>query len=1021
MTTENKENDSVDKQLYDRQLYVLDMESMKKMTSSHVLLCGLNGLGVEIAKNIILTGVKSVTLYDPKPVEWADLSSQFFFTENSVGKNRASECISKLEELNKYVIIKQHTGELTEDFIKQFNVVVFADHHTPQLIEYNKICRQNDIKFISTESRGLFGSIFCDFGDQFLVTDTNGEPPITRIVVDISQGEDDKEATVSVTDEERHDLSDGDKVTFSGIEGMEELNNTEPIEVKITGPFTFKLVGTDISKYKPYIRNGYVHQVKRKEILKFKDLESSLKEPDFLFTDFAKMERPPIIHNAFRAVSNFAQENDREPKPYNEEDAKSVLSKAKEFDSEIDEDIVKKFSYTCSGNINPMATFLGGMVAQEVQKACSSKFTPIKQWLFIDGLECLPKDLPSEEDTQPKNSRYDGQIAVFGNKFQERIQKSQVFVVGAGALGCEFLKNYAMQGIGTSGNGKLIVTDMDNIEVSNLSRQFLFRQQHVGQPKSQVAAATAQEMNKNMNIDVYQDKVAPETEETFHDSFWDNLDVVTNALDNIDARLYVDGRCVYYQKPLLESGTLGTKGNVQVCVPFVTESYGSSRDPPEKTFPTCTIKNFPSMVEHTIAWAKDLFGGLFSTAPSDANAFLERSDFLDSLKPGTKLQTVKTIHDCLVSRPSNFEECLVWARIKFEELFNHNIKQLLHNFPLDSKTSSGAPFWAPPKRPPTPLEFDSNDPLHVDFITTAANLRAYNFGIKDTSADPKTIKPVVDKVIPPQFEAKNVKIKVDDKDEDNDEDDQVEADNKQMDSYISELENIKPKAHKLEEIEFEKDDDTNFHIDFITAASNLRARSYKIPEADRHKTKGIAGKIIPAMITTTALVTGLVGFEFYKLIQDKDDIEQYKNAFANVALPMVTMSEPMPAPKQKYGDKEFTLWDKFDLDFGEDITLGELIDFFEQEHKLEISMISSGAASIYAFFLAPDKAKYRLAKPVSEIVAEVSKREYHSKQQFIDLEILCSDESGEDVDVPPIRYRFRNFSGEPKNKKPSKK
>jgi ubiquitin-activating enzyme E1 len=64
--------------------------------------------------------------------------------------------------------------------------------------------------------------------------------------------------------------------------------------------------------------------------------------------------------------------------------------------------------------------------------------------------------------------------------------------------------------------------------------------------------------------------------------------------------LYMDQRIVFYEKPLLESGTLGTKGNVQVVVPHLSESYSSSQDPPEKETPSCTVKNFPNAINHTI-------------------------------------------------------------------------------------------------------------------------------------------------------------------------------------------------------------------------------------------------------------------------------------------------------------------------------------------------------------------------------------------------------------------------------------
>lgn len=70
----------------------------------------------------------------------------------------------------------------------------------------------------------------------------------------------------------------------------------------------------------------------------------------------------------------------------------------------------------------------------------------------------------------------------------------------------------------------------------------------------------------------------------------------------------------------------------------------------------------------------------------------------------------------------------------------------------------------------------------------------------------------------------------------------------------------------MKPISFEKDDDSNGHIDFVTAASNLRAKMYNIEPADRFKTKRIAGKIIPAIATATAAVSGLVRLIFFLLL-----------------------------------------------------------------------------------------------------------------------------------------------------------
>ena len=110
-------------------------------------------------------------------------------------------------------------------------------------------------------------------------------------------------------------------------------------------------------------------------------------------------------------------------------------------------------------------------------------------------------------------------------------------------------------GVACGQEGHLTVTDDDVIEKSNLTRQFLFRNHNVGKSKSLSAIEAARRINPALKSTPLQDRVAPSTEAVFNTDFWSRLDVVVNALDNIKARLYVDSRCVFFGKPLLESGT----------------------------------------------------------------------------------------------------------------------------------------------------------------------------------------------------------------------------------------------------------------------------------------------------------------------------------------------------------------------------------------------------------------------------------------------------------------------------------
>jgi ubiquitin-activating enzyme E1 len=101
-----------------RQLYVVGKDAMLRMQKYAVLITGMSGLGVEIAKNTILAGVKSVTVHDDAPVALKDLSSQFYLDEGSVGEPRASACLANLKDLNQYVSVQAISGALTEDVLK---------------------------------------------------------------------------------------------------------------------------------------------------------------------------------------------------------------------------------------------------------------------------------------------------------------------------------------------------------------------------------------------------------------------------------------------------------------------------------------------------------------------------------------------------------------------------------------------------------------------------------------------------------------------------------------------------------------------------------------------------------------------------------------------------------------------------------------------------------------------------------------------------------------------------------------
>lgn len=219
--------------------------------------------------------------------------------------------------------------------------------------------------------------------------------------------------------------------------------------------------------------------------------------------------------------------------------------------------------------------------------------------------------------------------------------------------------------------------------------------------------------------------------------------------------------------------------------------------------------------------------------------------------------------------------------------------------------------------------------------------------------------------------------------------------------------------------DFEKDDDSNFHIDYINATSNLRARNYKITECDRNKTKMIAGKIIPAIATTTAMITGAVCAEIIKFAQGHRTIGKFKNTFINLALPLFLFSEPDDVKKMKSVEFDpimcgpikmlpegFTCYDKVTINEGS-MTFGQLFEWLKTNKGVEISMVTCGAVALYNMYLPGNKHAPRLEQKVEDVYKQVSGEELVTGRNYLQIEVGGTIiESGEDFQMPPIKYVF---------------
>ncbi|TWU78847.1 E1 ubiquitin-activating protein uba2 [Metarhizium rileyi] len=404
-----------------------------------------------------------------------------------------------------------------------------------------------------------------------------------------------------------------------------------------------------------------------------------------------------------------------------------------------------------------------------------------------------------------------------GATLNASVKQARVLMVGAGGIGCELLKNLVLTGF-----SEVHIVDLDTIDLSNLNRQFLFRREHLKKSKALVAKEAAEKFNPNVKIVAHHANIKGEE---FPVPWFGQFSIVFNALDNLEARRHVNKMCLAADVPLIESGTTGFNGQVQVIKKGVTACYDCTTKDTPKTFPVCTIRSTPSQPIHCIVWAKsylmnEIFGVSEDQSVFDHSEDAENAHEIEELKKESA--ALKKIRDA-VGTPS-------FPQMLFDKVFNSDIERL----------RSVGDMWKS-RRKPESLDYDT-------VFTQATNAIASK---DETLNDDQRVWTLEENLV--VFR------------------DSLDRLSKRM----LELKGNRDLPGAEPTISFDKDDIDA--LDFVSSSANIRSTIFGIDCKSRFDIKEMAGNIIPAIATTNAIVAGLCILEAFKVL--RGDYAQAKEVF----------------------------------------------------------------------------------------------------------------------------------------------
>lgn len=667
----------------------------KRIQDSHVFLIGMNPLGTEIAKSLLLFGANNISIYDDELVTYKDMFANLFISKEDINKNRAEVMKKSLKRLNPSATIS-----ISNDMAirTEYNVVIVTKHLSfEQITNINKECRNNNVGFVLSDTYSFAGFAFIDFGDDYIVENATGVPPKRYRIDNISQNNPGRIRFIGKT---QPFFARNTKIKFEGLTSMCELNSIGAITMtNDDGIFSI----CDTSSFSPYdqaTQSGFAIEVKEPKHIHFESYESCL-EGQFM--------------------------------------AHLFLS---------DHDIVRKFFIEKQKNgetdefyVGSTTSLIACIATNEAIKCMTRCYIPMKegfQWYLYN---C--DQLFNIETKETKTEVFD------------KVKQSKILIAGVGAIGCEAAKLFALNGVSelslvdpdnietTNLNRQILFSD-DDIGKNKAD----VAAQAIRKFNSGIKIETYPQYINEENKSLFSNKWFSQFDAVFAmvDSF-QAREYIGRRAARVDVPMFTGG----ISKITADWETVIPYHTLKYDINMMNESNSSTQ--------SCTLKFFPSTPEHCIEWAHHQFNRVlqikdvasFADCVKRASQFFSSKFFLrikdlqhyhpkDQIVNGVLYWSHHRIYPNVIEYDADNIFCtkLIQAmsriiainnKISIEEI---NFDDLVINQNWTPPSDNGNGRIAENDEGPQSTianGFNHDDELHIDFVEAASNLRSMNYGL----------------------------------------------------------------------------------------------------------------------------------------------------------------------------------------------------------------------------------------------------------------------------------------------------